>query len=122
MATFLVNEHSKPWTVEDTRLWIHEVSLKLEAYDHYLHEMTVWCEENDITSEHTIMVLSFLTILWVGYQNGEPVSKQQAFELVGAENWEKIEDRLYALPAKYGELSHTALLELAASQNYDNDF
>jgi hypothetical protein len=107
-----------PWTRIDTKLWLHEVSLKLEAYESYLNDAQRWIEDNEITNERQIVILKFLTMLWVGYQFGEPVSKQQAFELLQTPQWEEVEDIVYSLPPKYGDLDHRQLLELASSQDY----
>lgn len=107
--------NSTNWTPDDTRIWIHTVYLKLEAYHSYLQDLVEWCEANEITSEKTIMVLSMMTILWTGYQLGEPVSRQQMFEIMGVDGWECVEDNLLTLPPKYGELELSDLLAHAVA-------
>lgn len=101
------------WTIEDTKLWIHEVSLKLEAIDYWLNETVSWCEKHDIESEQTVFTLSMLTILWVGYKLGEPISRQQALEILEVPDWEQVDDKLLTLPPKYGELELPILLRYA---------
>ncbi len=112
----IVNEK---WTSEHTKMWIHEVYLKLEMYDSYLNDMVAWCEDNAIESEPTVMVLSFLTILWVSYQLGEPISRQQIAELMGIKEWESFKDEICTLPPRYGELDHQALMQIAAKADID---
>lgn len=109
-----MNDTSNIWTREDTRLWIHEVQLKLEAIEHCLDETTAWCEVMGVEGDDKLVfVLSFLTLLWVGYQFGEPSSKQQIFEILKIPEWEKVDDQLFVLPAKYGDLSQVDMLHLA---------
>ena len=107
------------WNIEDTRLWIHEISLQLEAFDFWLNEMVEWSEKNDIENEQTLFILSMLTILWVGYQLATPISRQLALELLEVPNWEKTEDKQLYLPPKYGELELEVLLELASKTDLD---
>lgn len=109
-----MNDTSNTWTRDDTRLWIREVYLKLEAIDQCLYETVAWCEDMQIDDDkRMVFVLSFLTLLWVGYQFGEPSSKQQIFEILNIPDWGKIEDQVLVLPAKYGELSQVNMLHLA---------
>ncbi len=110
------------WTIDDTRLWIHEVCLKLEAYNYWLSEMTEWCSVRDIEDDKTVFVMSMLTILWVSYKLGEPISRYQIFEILehpALEEMEKIEDRVLYLPPKYGEIALPELLELALHKHID---
>ncbi len=86
------------------------VYLKLEAFNSYMQDMVEWAEQNEITSEKTMMVLSIMTVLWTAYQLGEPITRQQMFELIGVDGWEEVEDRLLALPPKHGELGLFDLL------------
>ena len=107
------------WTTDDTKMWVHEMHLKLEAVDYWLNETVQWCETNEVYSDKLVFILSFLTILWVGYQLGEPISKQHAFELMGIPDWEKVSDVIMALPVPYGELDHAQLMQLAFNSNLD---
>ncbi len=108
-------KHATLWTMMDTKLWIHEISLKLNAWQEAIEDARLWCEDNKIESEPYKIATGMLAILWVGYQLNEPVSKWQALELLQQPNWDKLTDQLMHLPPEYGELQLHDLLAKAVN-------
>jgi len=102
------------WTVEDTRLWIHDQYLKLEDVDYYLKATVEWLESKGISNRKLVFVCSFMTVIWVNHLRGNPSSKREIFELLEVPHWEDVHDQQYILPSVYVEmnLEHEELLEL----------
>lgn len=102
------------WTMEDTRLWIHDQYLKLEDVDYYLKATVEWLESKGINNKKLTFVCSFMTIIWVNHLRGSLSSKREIFEILEVPHWEDVSDQLYVLPNVYVamNLEHEELLEL----------
>ncbi len=102
------------WTIEDTRLWVHDQYLKLEDIDYYLKATVEWLEGKGIYNKKLVFVCSFMTVIWVNHLRGSASSKREIFELLEVPEWEEVADQQYVLPPAYVEmnLEHEELLEL----------
>jgi hypothetical protein len=102
------------WTLEDTRLWVHDQYLKLEDMNYYLKSTVEWLEGKGIDNKKLVFLCSFMTIIWVNHLRGSISSKREIFEILEIPNWEDVVDRAYVLPPAYIEmnLEHEELLEL----------
>lgn len=106
--------NNSEWTIEDTRLWIHDQYLKLEDVDYYLKATVEWLEQKGIFNKKLVFVCSFMTVIWVNHLRGCVSSKREIFELLDIPDWEDVVDQPYVLPPVYVEmnLEHEELLEL----------
>ncbi len=108
------------WSREDTKEWITQLEHRLEDISYYLDRTTDWCEEYGIDDNHVIFMCCFLTCIWVSHMRGEPITFTELMELLGVEEWESDEEKIYELDEKYAELDHHELLEHVI-ENFRNE-
>lgn len=116
----------KPWTRADTQEWITQLEHRLEDIDYYLKRTTDWCEEYGIDDDRLVFLCSFLTCIWVSSLRDEPISYTELMELLGVEEYEIEEDKIYELGEKFLDLDHNELLERAVevfnNTDIDDDY
>ena len=103
------------WTRKDTREWITHLESRLEDIEYYLRKTVEWCDENAIYEERTIFACSVMTAVWVSHVRGEPISKQELFEIMGVKDWADAEDCLFEFNSDFEDLEHEELLEMVAN-------
>ncbi len=111
----------KYWTRDDTKEWIAQLEHRLEDIDYYLEQTAHWCDEYGIEDDRVVFMCSFLTCVWVSHMRGEPITFTELMELLGVEEWECDEDKIYELDEKYAELDHHELLEKTVEKLEDED-
>lgn len=111
----------KYWTRDDTKEWIAQLEHRLEDIDYYLEQTAHWCDEYGIEDDRTVFMCSFLTCVWVSHMRGEPITFTELMELLGVEEWECDEDKIYELDARYADLDHHELLEKTVEKLGDDD-
>lgn len=110
----------KPWTRDDTKEWICQLEHRIEDIDYYLHKTAEWCEEYGIDDGHVVFMCSFLTCIWVSHMRGEPITYLELMEMLGVDEWENTEEKIYELDDRWGELDHHEFLEQIVSK-FNND-
>ena len=110
---------TKPWSRDDTRHWIAQLENRIEDIDYYLNETVKWCEENEIYSDKIVFACAVMTVIWVSHMRHEPITKREIFEIVGVEEYDKIDDEECALGENYHDMFLDELLERVANSNFD---
>lgn len=98
------------WSRDDTKHWIAQLENRVEDIDYYLKQTIEWCECHGIYNDKQVFVCAMMTVVWVSHMRGEPVSKREAFELLGIEDWDKIPDDEFELGVKYKDYDLEDLL------------
>jgi hypothetical protein len=111
----------KYWSRDDTKEWIIQLEHRIEDIDYYLDRTAEWCDEYGIDDNRVIFMCSFLTCIWVSQMRGEPITFTELMELLGVEEWDCDEDKIYELDEKFADLDHHELLERVASTCGDDD-
>jgi hypothetical protein len=106
---------TKYWSREDTKDWIIQLEHRIEDIDYYLQKTIEWCELNDVYEDHRVFICSIMTVVWVSHMRGEPVSKREAFELLGIADAHLVPDDTFHLGAKYGDYDLEDLLYSVAN-------
>jgi hypothetical protein len=101
----------KYWTRDDTKEWITQLEHRIEDIDYYLNRTMEWCEDYGIDNSKVIFMCNFITCVWVSYMRNEPITFIELMEILGVENWEAGEEKIYELDNRWGELDHYDLLE-----------
>lgn len=101
----------KPWTRDDTKSWIEALEGRLEDIKFYLDKTSDWCDENEIDDDRTLFMCCFLTCIWVSQLRGESISYLELMEILGIQDYDEVEEKLYELDEEYLELEHEELLE-----------
>lgn len=101
----------KPWTRDDTKEWIIQLEHRLEDIDYYLTRTSEWCEDYGIDEPKVIFMCNFITCIWVSYMRDEPITFIELMEILGVEDWEAEEEKIYELDDQWGVLDHYDLLE-----------
>ena len=109
------------WSRNDTKEWIAQLEHRIEDIDYYLKKTADWCDDYGIDNDRLVFLCSFLTCVWVSHMRGEPISFTELMELLGVEEWECDEDKLYELDEEYANLDHHELLELAVEKYSEED-
>ncbi len=102
----------KPWTRNDTKEWIHQLENRLEDIDYYLKQTINWCENNDVYDDRIVLMLSFLTVIWVSHLRDEPISYIELLEILGLSSLIQGEDKLYDLGPHLKNLDHEDMLKM----------
>ena len=102
----------KYWTREDTKRWIIQLEHRIEDIEYYLKRTVDWCDQNEVYDERLIFACLVMTASWVSYMRQEPLSKQEIFEILGVEGWDKIEDAVFEFNGDYDHLEHEELLQM----------
>lgn len=108
----------KYWSRYDTQLWIAQIENRIEDIDYYLKRTLEWCERNGIYDERQIFICNFLTCIWVSHMRNEQISYKELMELLGLEDLETGEDKIYDLGPKFKDLDHEEMLDLLSKDNY----
>lgn len=103
----------RPWTRDDTKNWIVSLEGRLDDIAHYLDLTTEWCDENFIDDERTVFMCCFLTCIWVSNLRGESISYIELMEMLGIEEAEDLDEKIYELDPEYLDLTHNELLRKA---------
>lgn len=103
----------KPWTRDDTKNWIDNLEGRLDDIAFYLDKTTNWCDENYIDDERTIFMCCFLTCIWVSNLRGESITYVELMELLGIDEVDVLEEKIYELDPEYLDLTHIELLTKA---------
>lgn len=111
----------KYWSREDTKEWIAQLEHRLEDIEYYLHRAEEWCDEYGVEDDRVIFMCCFLTCVWVSHMRGEPISFTELMELLGVEEWECDEDKIYELDEQWADLDHHELLEKAVAKMSEDD-
>ena len=101
----------KPWSREDTKDWIHQLENRISDIDYYLKKTLDWCENYGVDDDHTIFMCSFLTCIWVSTLRDEPITTVELKEILGVNDWNFAEDKVYELDDIWLELDHEELLK-----------
>ncbi len=112
----------KIWTREDTKEWIHQVENRIEDIDYYLKRTLEWCEEREIYDERSVLLLNFITIIWVCWMRGEPISYVELMDIMGLPNMVIEDDKLYSLGDKFSDLDHEEMLTIVLRDIDDGYF
>lgn len=111
----------KPWTRDDTKEWIIQLEHRLEDIDYYLERTAEWCNDYGVDDARVIFMCNFITCVWVSYMRGEPITFIELMEMLGVENWETDEEKIYELDDRWGELDHYELLEQVVEKFNEED-
>lgn len=101
----------KPWTRDDTKEWIIQLEHRLEDIDYYLKRTSDWCDDYGIDDYKVVFMCSFLTCVWVSHMRDEPITFIELMELLGVDEWECDEDKIYELDDRWRDLDHYDLLQ-----------
>lgn len=101
----------KYWSREDTKHWVAQLENRIDDIEYYLCETMKWCDDSDIYREDAVFACMLMTVLWVSTQRGEPLSKREAMELLGVQDWEQVEDEEFVLGPQYENVELADLLE-----------
>lgn len=107
-----------PWTRHDTRLWIDQVENRIDDMHYYLCRTVEWCERNGIYDDKDVFVCNFLTCIWVSHMRGEQISYKELLDLLGLEELDYGEDKIYNLGPKFKDLDHEEMLNLLGQDKY----
>ena len=102
------------WSRDNTKNWISQLENRVEDIDYYLKQTVEWCELHGIYDDKQVFVCAMMTVIWVSHMRGEPVSKREAFELLGIQDWEKIQDDEFQLGSEYTSYDLKDLLHSVA--------
>jgi hypothetical protein len=108
----------KYWSRDDTQHWIIQLENRVEDIDYYLARTVEWCETNGIYDDQMVFACASMTVIWVSHMRGEPISKREMLELVGIEDWDKVEDLEYSLGKEFSDYDHEEILEAVVSRFY----
>jgi hypothetical protein len=110
------------WSRKDTKAWVEQLENRIDDIDYYLKKTIDWCDSYGIDNDQLIFLCSFLTCIWVSELRGEPITYNELMELLGVEDREIEEDKIYELEEKFLELEHDELLEKVVEMFNDIDF
>jgi hypothetical protein len=111
----------RPWTRDDTKEWIAQLEHRLDDIDYYLNKTVEWCEDYGVYDNKTVFMCSFLTCIWVSKMRDEPITFVELMELLGVDEWESDEEKIFDLDEKYAHLDHVELLEHVIQMCRDDD-
>lgn len=111
----------KPWTRDDTKDWIHQVENRIEDLQYYIDRTFQWCKDNEVYSEKLILILNFMTCIWVSHMRQEPISFVELLEFLDLNQLaDQGQDKIYELSPILSNVDHDELLEILV-KDYDND-
>lgn len=113
---------TKYWSREDTKEWIIQLEHRLEDIEYYLEKTAEWCEDYGIDDHKVVFMCSFLTCVWVSHMRGEPITFIELMELLGVDEWECDEDKIYELDDRWADLDHYDLLQNIVDRFNADDF
>lgn len=112
----------KNWTRDDTREWIIQLEHRIEDIDYYLQKTAEWCDEYGIDDDRVVFMCNFLTCIWVSHMRDEPITYLELMEMLGVDEWESTEEKIYELDERWGELDHHEFLEQIVAKMERDDF
>ena len=101
----------KYWSRDDSKEWFIQLEHRIEDISYYLNKTDEWCEEYGIDNSKVIFMCGFLTCIWVSNMRGEPITFTELMEILGVDDWETDEEKIYELDDKWGNLDHQEFLE-----------
>lgn len=101
------------WSREHTKEWIMQLENRIDDIDYFLNRTVEWCEDNYVYDNRLVFMCSFLTCIWVSQVRGEPITFTELMEMLGAEEVESEEEKIYELDEKFIDMEHEELLDLA---------
>lgn len=113
-------ELMKYWSRDDTKEWIIQLEHRLDDIDYYLNRTIEWCDEYGIEDDRVVFMCSFLTCIWVSRMRDEPITFVELMEMLGVEEWDSDEEKIYELDDEYAQLDHHEFLEKVVL-TLDND-
>lgn len=112
----------KIWTRSDTKEWIHQLENRIEDIDYYLKKTIEWCEEREIHDDRSVLILNFITVIWVSWMRNEPISYVELMDILGLPHMVVGDDRLYSLGEKFYDLDHEQMLEIVLRDLGKDDY
>jgi hypothetical protein len=110
------------WSRNDTKEWITQLEHRIKDIDYYLDRTVTWCEEYGIDDNKVVFMCSFLTCIWVSRLRDEPITFTELMEMLGVEDWESKEEKIYELDDRWAELDHHEFLEQVVEKFNEDDF
>ena len=111
----------KYWSRNDTKEWIAQLEHRIEDIDYYLDRTIDWCEEYGIDDNRVVFMCSFLTCIWVSHMRDEPITFTELMEMLGVDEWDSDEEKIYELDDKWAQLDHHEFLEQVVETFTDDD-
>jgi hypothetical protein len=108
----------KPWTREDTQLWINQLENRIEDIEFYINFTKNWLDEREFDNPYMIATCLIVTALWVSSMRNEDITQREILEIIGIKDWYDAEDLVFGLNENYVGLDLEAILEIAVS-NFD---
>ena len=112
---------TKPWTRQDTQIWISQLENRIEDIRFYVDHTLYWCDERYITKEQPLTACIMVTILWVCMMRKEPISRREVIELLGIGNWDEVDDFEYMLDERFSDMDLDDVLEEVLEQFSDHE-
>lgn len=103
---------TKPWTREDTQIWISQLENRVEDIRFYVDHTIHWCDQRYITEEELLTACIMVTILWVCMMRQESASRREVMELLGISNWADVDDLEYMLDDRFQDMELDDVLEV----------
>ena len=101
----------KYWSRDDTKEWIVQLEHRVQDIDYYLNKTLEWCEDYGVEDNHVVFMCSFLTCIWVSHMRGEEITFTELMEMLGVQEWESDEEKIYQLDDRWGDLDFHDFLE-----------
>lgn len=112
-----------PWTRDDTKSWIDNLEDRIDDIAYYIDQTIHWCDENGVDDDHVVFICSFLTCIWVSQLRGEDITLVELMEMLGIDEVQDFEEKIYELDASYLNMAHVELLEQAVRKlSSDGDY
>lgn len=111
-----------PWMRRDTKDWIERLESRIDDISYFLEKTTQWCDDNFVDDDRMVFMCCFLTCIWVSQIRNEPITYVELMEILGVEDIEVEEEKIYELDQRYAELEHEELLRRAVDTLSDDLF
>lgn len=108
------------WSRDDTREWVKQIESRLVDINYYLNKTQNWCDNYGVDDAKTFFMCNLLTCIWVSQLRGEYITFSEMMEMLGVDEWECDEDKIYELDPEFSELEHEELLQRAVD-TFSND-
>lgn len=103
----------------DVKDYIEYIKNRLTDFHCALVEAEIWMFENEIFSERLKTVCNIMTIVWVSYQRGETISKQEVFDILNLGEIPDKEEIIYSLREDFHNLDFTQMLQKTVKDYYE---
>lgn len=109
------------WSRDDTREWVKQIESRIDDITYYLDKTQHWCDNYGVDDAKTYFMCNLLTCIWVSQLRGEHITFSEMMEMLGVDEWECDEEKIYELDPEYSELEHEELLLRAVEVFGDDD-